>query len=97
MALVGLSFVAWTFGWCAPICAIVLGQAVRIKFMGSNFTRKAMQDADSALKTALPEFLYNITVGPIKNYLCNLSGIKEALENADKDVQLNKEASSAPG
>ena len=56
-----------------------------------------MQDADSALKTALPEFLYNITVGPIKNYLCNLSGIKEALENADKDVQLNKEASSAPG
>lgn len=81
VTVVLLSTVSWTFSWCAPICSIVLVQAVRIKFMGSNFTKKAFRGIDSAINSVMPSLLYLITVQPLKNYLSTLSGVKESLEN----------------
>jgi len=62
VTVVLLSTVSWTFSWCAPICSIVLVQAVRIKFMGSNFTKKAFRGIDSAINSVMPSLLYLITV-----------------------------------
>ena len=53
--------------------------------MGSNFTRKALRDADAFMNMLMPGFIYNMTLDPLKGYLSNMSGIKEALENDKKD------------
>ena len=47
--IVPVSMVGWLFSWCAPVLGIILVQYVRIKFMGSAFTKKAMNGIDSVL------------------------------------------------
>ena len=79
--VIGASLIVWMFAWCAPICGIVLVQAVRIKFLGSNFTKSALRGVDSAVNSIVPGIIYNITVAPLKSYLSTLSGIKESLQN----------------
>ena len=37
--MVPLSIVSWIYGWCAPVLGIILVQLVRIKYLGSNFTK----------------------------------------------------------
>ena len=79
--IVPVSMVAWLFSWCAPVLSIILVQYLRIKFMGSAFTKKAMSGIDACLKSLMPGFLYDITLTPLKKFCSTLSGIKECLEN----------------
>ena len=93
--IVPVSMVAWLFSWCAPVLGIILVQYLRIKFMGSAFTKKAMSGVDACLKSVMPGFLYDITLTPLKNFCSTLSGIKECLENEknsndDSDNQINQ-------
>jgi len=37
--MVPLSIFSWIYGWCAPVLGIILVQLVRIKYLGSNFTK----------------------------------------------------------
>ena len=37
--MVPLSIVSWIYGWCAPVLGIILVQLIRIKYLGSNFTK----------------------------------------------------------
>lgn len=67
VGVITLTVVVWMAAWCAPICGIVLIQALRIKFMGSNFTKKALASMDQMINLALPDFLYQCTVRPIKS------------------------------
>ena len=78
--LIPVSAVGWMFGWCAPVLGIILIQAIRIKWLGSFFTKKVLVGIDGMLESALPEFLYNTVVVTIKNYLCNLAGVKESFQ-----------------
>ena len=77
--IVPVSMVGWLFSWCAPVLSIILVQYLRIKFMGSAFTKKAMFGVDSVLQSAMPGFLYSVTMTPLKNFCSTLSGIKECL------------------
>ena len=90
------TLVLWMWAWCAPICGIVLVQAIRIKFLGSNFTKAALRGVDLAISNVLPGFIYNMTVQPLKNYMSTLSGVKESLQNekeANEAATKDKEAS----
>lgn len=49
VALIASTSLVWMMSWCAPICGIVLFQAIRIKFMGSNFTKQALKDSDQMM------------------------------------------------
>ena len=44
--LVPVSLVAWMSAWCAPILGVILVQCIRIKFLGSNFTRAVLRGID---------------------------------------------------
>ena len=79
VCLVPLALVAWIFSWCAPVLGIILVQAIRIKYLGSNFTRKVLKSLDGQLAKVLPGFVYTNVVVPTKNFLSSLSGVKEAL------------------
>ena len=48
--IVPFSLVAWMFSLCAPVVGIILVQYVRIKFMGSAFTKRALVGIDGALQ-----------------------------------------------
>ena len=78
--LLPVSAVGWMFGWCAPVLGIILIQAIRIKWLGSFYTKKVMVGVDDILQITLPEFLYDNVVLMIKNYLCNLAGVKESFQ-----------------
>lgn len=77
--IVPFSMVAWMFGWCAPVLGIILMQYIRIKFMGSAFTKHALSGIDGFIQSIMPGFLYNLTMTPLKQFLSTLSGIKECL------------------
>ncbi len=47
--IVPLSFVVWYFSWCAPIIGIILLQAMRIKYLGSNFTKTVLRSLDAKI------------------------------------------------
>ena len=79
-AMLPVSAVGWMFGWCAPVLGIILIQAIRIKWLGSFYTKKVMMGVDDILQITLPEFLYDNVVLTIKNYLCNLAGVKESFQ-----------------
>ena len=81
ITLVPVSAFAWLQGWCAPVLVIILVQALRIKFMGSNFTRRVMYGADAWLKKIMPAMFYSVFVRPAKSFLSGMAGVKEALEN----------------
>jgi hypothetical protein len=83
--IVTLSLVVWYFSWCAPIMGIILLQAMRIKYLGSNFTKSVLRSLDSRLQKALPAFFYECTIGPAKRWCSGLAGIKESLENEEKE------------
>ena len=90
------TLVLWMWAWCAPICGIVLVQAIRIKFLGSNFTKAALRGVDLAISNVLPGFIYSLTIKPLKNYMSTLSGVKESLQNekdANEAATKDKEAS----
>ena len=91
--LVPVSFFGWLFNWCAPIIGIILMQAIRVKYLGSHFTRTCMANCDLAMQDLLPEFLYSVVVAPIKSFLCGLSGVKEQL--AHEAEQAKKAAAEA--
>ena len=78
--LIFSTLIMWTMGWCAPICGIVLAQALRIKFMGSHFTKSSFAHIDKTLHSLLPSIVYKMIVELIKNQLSQLSGINEPLE-----------------
>ena len=84
VCLVPVSFVGWMFNWCAPIIGIVLVQAVRVKYLGSHYTRSCMTNIDLALQTGLPDALYSGVVAPIKGMMCNMSGVKEQLAQEEE-------------
>lgn len=88
VTIVMMSFVVWYWSWCAPIIGIILVQAMRIKFLGSNFTKTVLRSMDGKLQASMPAVVYSWTAGPIKNWCSNLAGIKESLENEVKDGQL---------
>jgi len=73
------SLLSWMWAWCAPICGIVLIQALRIKFLGSNFTKEALRGIDGAVLSVMPDMIYNATVTPLKNWLSTLAGVKESI------------------
>ena len=78
--LLPVSAVGWMFGWCAPVLGIILVQAIRIKWLGSFYTKRVLVGIDLMLESVLPEFLYDNVVVFIKGYLCNLAGVKESLQ-----------------
>ena len=92
--LVPLSLFAWMLGWCAPITGVILVQALRIKYLGSNFTRKAMVGIDRWLQANLPGFVYDTVCSPVKNFLSNMAGVKEALKNENEATKQMKDGNS---
>jgi hypothetical protein len=47
-----------------------------------------LRSLDSTLWKALPAFVYECTVGPGKRWCSGLTGIKESLENEEKEAEL---------
>ena len=89
IALVPVSLCGWTLAWCAPVLGIILVQAIRIKYLGSFFTKKALIDCDEKLLNYLPGFIYESVVTRTKVFLSGLSGVKESLENEEKNQMSN--------
>lgn len=86
--LVPISMVMWIWAWGAPVLGIILVQCVRIKYLGSHFTKTALINIDEQIKNILPEILYSMTMSPTKRFLKSLSGVKESLEQeAEADIK----------
>ena len=59
LVVVGSSLLLWTVGWCAPICGVILAQAIRIKFLNNSFTKEALKGIDAIIKSCMPGFVYD--------------------------------------
>ena len=90
--IVAVSLVMWMWSWCAPVLGIILVQYIRIKFLGSAYTRLALTGCDEQVKSLMPEFLYRMTMTPFKNFLSGLSGVKECLENEKEAADQNNQS-----